>query len=964
MQPTAAPTQAQLVRRHFTESGVDPLDQVEWEIRDAWPNNPQYHRENLEVPKAWSQEALDITSKLYLAKGGYSEDSLRTLIERVAFQVRDEGQLGGYFPTIEQHDTFFDELKHILVNQLAAFNSPVWFNVGRPDRPQQVSACFILGVDDTTDSIVNTSEREFRIFKGGSGSGFNVSKLRGSMEPLSPGGLASGPVSFMRFWDAGAGTIKSGGTTRRAAKLVRMDADHPDIIDFIRAKVREEERLRILAEAGINISMDAEGERNVAEATSFQNANNSVGVTDKFMEAATSSSDGDPQWPLIARKTGAVVDTVNARELLTMVAHAAHACACPGLQYDTTINAWHTTPAQGPITSSNPCGEYLSNDDTSCNLASINLLKFVDEHGRFDVGAFRQVVDVMTVAMDILIGFASFPDDPEFGGDGRIGERTRALRQLGLGYSNLGAAIMAQGLAYDSHEARDFAAAVTSLLTGRCYLRSALMAEELGPFEHFEENRASMLDVMDKHLSWLPEDRGDEALTEGELAYRPEQLWSAAITDWHHAVALGQKVGYRNAQASVIAPAGSISYLMDCDTTGAEPAFTLVSYKELAGGGSMKLINKSVQRAARALGGYSEGNLQQLADDDFSCIADEDRPVFYGANEISPEGHVRMLAAIQPWVSGGISKTINLAEDTSVQEIRDIYVLAWKLGCKDLAIYRNNSKARQVLAGAPKKTVDVVTPRSGPHPDIVQADEVDLLPQATTPHAEDQYEGPVGPERRRMPRDADMRRHKFNVGGFEGYLLMGLYEDGSLGEIFIEDIGKEGSTLRGMINAWAIQVSTALQYGQPLETLVRKYIHMNFEPNGRTENLEIPTAESLPAYIVKVLARNFLPSEIHEELGILTEEVKRRRMADLDARDALMAAISHDEDGTVQVDQSILLEKLNGSADTMATMAMAVTATSGDQRVPAGPPCQQCGGVMFRAGACWQCRCGNSTGCG
>lgn len=924
MEPSAGLDQAALVKRFFTSAEVDPFDQIEWETRDAWPDNPKYYNPGIEVPKSWSQNALNIVSKLYLARGtDYVEKSIRQLIERVAHAITLQGIASGYFGEFVEEDTeihgedalvFYDELCYILVNQLAAFNSPVWFNVGRPDRKWQVSACFILSVEDTTTSIMETAKREANIFRLGSGSGFDVSRLRGSMEPLSSGGTSSGPISFMRLWDAGAGTFKSGGTTRRAAKLVKCDVDHPDIRDFITCKMREEDRLEMLAKAGLHIGFDEEGERNVAEVTSFQNANNSVGATDEFMQAALATLEGDRIWPLIGRVRDELYVYDDASGLLDLISEAAWRCADPGMQYTDTINCWHTTPMLDgkpePIRSSNPCGEFLSNDDTSCNLASINVLKFLwekDEVQGFNVEGYRQAVDVMTTAMDILIELAHFPDE-------KIEDRTRKLRQLGLGYSNMGAAIMAQGLAYDSDEGRDFAAAVTALNTGRAYRQSARLAECLEPFHYFRENRDAMRAVMQKHVDALPT----------KLSKVDTPIWHAAEDDWLEVLDAGRMYGFRNAQASVLAPAGTISFFMDCDTTGVEPAFSLVTYKQLAGGGAMKLVNSSVERALVALGYHPEGDhdMAYIEETGYPDVLHEHKPVFASANEISVEGHIKMLAAVQPFVSGGISKTINMPNSATVNDIREAYVMAWRMGVKDLAIYRDGSKVRQVLMSKPKE--------------VIVKDE----PVVTSPS--------LTPQRRRLPRTRTGIIHKIHVrsslGEHEGYISTGLYEDGSLGEIFLEGFGKSGGFTQNVLSAWATDFSLALQYGVPMEVLCRKHAFMADETGG----MVVPPSEisdgmvplrsctSIVDYVARWLVAEFGDIDLQEELGVMTEAVKARKS-----------------------------ESFDQSPDVISPVVLTISSNGHGTETVVGPSCRQCGAVTQRAGACWTCSsCGASTGCG
>lgn len=985
MQTHAGATATALITRHFTTPGVNPLDEVTWKTFQVDQTISKIP--TVEAPDFWSENAVNVVAKLYLSQGLEAETSVRAMIRRVADKITDEAIEAGYFdPDEDEAVAFHAELCYILLHQLATFNSPVWFNIGRVDRPQCPSACFLLHVDDNSDSILAWTDDEARIFKAGSGSGANLSLLRASMEPLSTGGIASGPVSFMRMGDAGAGTFKSGGTTRRAAKLVRIDVDHPDIREFVWCKAHEEERIQILREAGVNLDMnDPEGERNLAACTSYQNANNSVGVSDEFMNRATYGS--PRKWELTARKTGEVVETVDASTLLDEIAQAAWRCADPGLQFDDTINGWHTTPADGPIRTSNPCSETVLPDVSSCNLASLNLLPFLSDdtlgvrQPHFKIIDFCQTVDVMTVAMDILVEFCELPTD-------ELTRRTKEFRWLGLGYSNLGATVMAQGLAYDSDEARDFAGSVTALHTGRAYHQSALLAERMGAFDGFEANSDAMLKVIDKHMLNLP-----------VAPVRQTEIWRAASKEWHTGNTLGREHGYRNAQTTLLAPTGTTSYQMDCDTTGVEPTFNLVTHKKMAGGGYMKIVNKSVERALRTMVGDPDERERLLAlvmaDEVDAFMADLDDmnshrednftniDVFLGANDISSLGHIRMMEAVQPFLSGAISKTVNLSSDASWEDIRACYIEAWRRGIKALAVYRDGSKGAQPhsakkQAGKIEIMSGTVQASSGPHVVPVSLDEVELMseevyragqteiPQAETPNAEDQYEGPVGQERRRLPRDRQMICHKFNVAGFEGYLMMGMYEDGTLGEIFLEDIGKDGSHLRGMTNSWAIGISMGLQYGVPLETFVGKYTHMTFEPNGATENPAIPFSKSMPDYIMRVIAFYFLP-EMHEELGILTPDIKARKQAELDAQDEWRKAqemVEPAESGLEFDPKRVVIRQGLG---TFPNPLVGILGSNGNNGASAfsGDVCSNCNMLMRRTGTCLTCPgCFASTGCG
>ncbi|HZE06121.1 MAG TPA: vitamin B12-dependent ribonucleotide reductase, partial [Solirubrobacteraceae bacterium] len=774
---------------------------------------------------------------------------VRQMIGRVAGTIAGWGRERGYFASNEDASAFEDELTHILLHQLAAFNSPVWFNVGFEEQPQ-CSACFILSVEDEMESILGWNTKEGKIFRGGSGSGINLSKIRGSMEPLSKGGTASGPVSFMRGADAWAGTIKSGGKTRRAAKMIVLDVDHPDIRDFIWCKAKEEDKAAALRDAGFDMSIDGDGFFSIQ----YQNANNSVRVSDEFMRAV----ENDEDWHLIARTTGEPVgEPVPARQLMKEIAEAAWRCADPGVQYDTTINNWHTCPVSGRINASNPCSEYMHVDDSACNLASLNLMKFRRTDGTFDVESFEHAVDIVFLAQEIIVSPSSYPTE-------EIGDNARAFRQLGLGYANLGAYLMADGVPYDSDAGRGTAAAITALMTGRAYLGSARIAAAIGPYDRYAENREAHNGVMRMHRDASYGIPVEDCL-DGDLL-------DAARRTWDEAVATGERHGYRNAQATVLAPTGTISFLMDCDTTGVEPDFSLVKFKELVGGGQMTIVNRTVPLALRTLG-YSDEHIEQILAyiNEHGTIVGapgldaEDLPVFdvaVGERAISHMGHIKMMGAVQPFISGAISKTVNLPQTATVEDIADAYIQAWRLGVKALAIYRDGSKTAQALRTDAQKG---------------EATAVDL--QSEVEKAVKEALAKVGPKRRRMPRERQSITHKFSIGGHEGYITAGMYEDGSVGEIFLTDIGKEGSTLRGMMNAFATAISMSHQYGVPLETLVRKFSYMRFEPEGMTSNPEIPFSKSLPDYIMRWLASRFLDTDVQEELGILTKEVRARKAA-------------------------------------------------------------------------------------
>src|SRR5829696_625390 len=922
------------VPRRFTDAGQHPFDCVEWEIRDALigdPAKPAFEQRNVEFPVTWSQNATNIVAQKYFRgrlDSDQRESSVKQMISRVAGTIAGWGREGGYFATDEDAQNFEDELTHILLHQMAAFNSPVWFNVGFEEHPQ-CSACFILSVEDELESILGWNTKEGMIFRGGSGSGINLSRIRASKEHLSKGGLASGPVSFMRGADAWAGTIKSGGKTRRAAKMVVLDVDHPDILDFIWCKAREEEKAMALRDAGFDMRLDSEAFASIQ----YQNANNSVRVTDEFMERAER---GD-SWELKARVDDGANEIVDARDVLNQLADAAWRCADPGVQYDTTINEWHTCPNSGRINASNPCSEYMHVDDSACNLASLNLMKFRCADGSFDVEAFEHAVDVVILAQEIVVGPSSYPTE-------EISKNARAFRQLGMGYANLGAMLMANGLAYDSDEGRAICAAITALMTGRAYRTSAEVAGALGPYERYEENRGPHNHVMRKHRHAAYE-IDDSQVTDSALL-------GAARRAWDEAVEIGERNGYRNAQATVLAPTGTISFLMDCDTTGIEPDFSLVKFKELVGGGQMTIVNRTVPLALETLG-YSADEIEKieahLAETATIVgapgLRDEHLSVFevaVGERAIAAMGHVRMMAAAQPFLSGAISKTVNLPESVTVEDIAEVYTEAWKLGLKALAIYRNGSKTAQALkTDGGTKT----------------AEEAEAAAAIE----------PARPVRRRMPNERQSLTHKFSIGGHEGYITAGEYEDGTLGEIFLTDIGKEGSTIKGMMNAFATAISLGLQYGVPLETFVRKFAYVRFEPEGITRNPEIPFAKSMPDYIMRWLASRYGDADLHEELGILTAEIRARKAAEAAVmRGDTAGPPAPAEESAEPTDGG------NGGNGHSTPKPAAAAMTDEPPAIPAklqglelGPACAQCGGMMQRTGSCYTCSsCGNNTGCG
>lgn len=894
------------VRRYFTIPGRDPFDEIDWEIRDAFipgKDKPVFDQKEVEFPKFWSQTATNIVAQKYFRGRMTSPDrerSVKQMIGRVVDTISAWGRKDGYFATEEEADTFEAELKAILVNQLASFNSPVWFNVGFEETPQ-CSACFILSIDDSMDSILDWIRREGVIFRGGSGSGVNLSKLRSSKEQLSKGGYASGPVSFMRGADASAGTIKSGGKTRRAAKMVVLDVDHPDIEEFIWCKAHEERKARVLESAGYDMSLDSPDWASIQ----YQNANNSVRVTDAFMQAV----DGDADWNLTARTDGTVVETVKARKILKDMAEAAWQCADPGVQYDTTINNWHTLPNTSRINASNPCSEYMSIDDSACNLASLNLMKFRREDGELDVEAFSHAVDVMFLAQEIAVGNSSYPT-PE------IGRNAKAYRQLGLGYANLGALLMARGLPYDSEEGRAYAAAITALMTGRAYRKSAEIAGRMGPFAGYKPNAAAMIGVMAQHRAAVG--NIDDASSV------PSDLLTACRQAWDDVLNLGEVHGYRNAQATVLAPTGTISFMMDCDTTGVEPDFSLVKSKKLVGGGEITIVNKSVPMSLDKLG-YAPAEVEEIVAfvDERNTVVGapylkaEHYPVYdcaVGDRAIHYMGHVKMMGAVQPFISGAISKTVNLPETVSVDEVAKLFSESWKLGVKAIAIYRDNCKVAQPLSG--KKD-------GGAQETLVSA----LPPAPLT-------------QRRRLPDDRDEVGRKFRVGEYEGYIHVGLYEDGTPGDIFV-DIAKEGTTLAGLMNSIMISVSLGLQYGVPLEVYVSKFSHMRFEPSGMTNDPDIRVAKSIVDYVFRWMGKRFLTVDQQEELGILSAEVRARLAEGY---------------------------RNGGEAPAAAPAAPVEAATPGQTALfnafEDAQECAKCGGRMVRTGSCYTCRdCGTNTGC-
>jgi ribonucleoside-diphosphate reductase alpha chain len=953
-----APEQAGIgIRRHFTTEGVHPYEMVDWDRRDARITNYRdgtvaFEQIGVEFPTSWSLNATNIVSQKYF-RGSLGtperEWSLRQVIDRVADTITRWGTEGGYFVDESEAETFNAELKHLLVTQKAAFNSPVWFNIGVAGVPQQASACFILSVDDAMDSILNWYREEGVIFKGGSGAGVNLSRIRSSVELLKGGGTASGPVSFMRGADASAGTIKSGGKTRRAAKMVILDIGHPDIEEFIWCKALEERKARVLEQAGFDMDLDGRDSHSIQ----YQNANNSVRVTDEFMRAVVD----DGEWSLREVTTGNVVRTVKARELFRQISQAAWECADPGMQFDTTINHWHTAANTGRINGSNPCSEYMHLDDSACNLASLNLLKFLNDDESFDVDGFRHAVEVLFTGQEILVGRADYPTEG-------IADTSRRFRQLGIGYANLGALLMALGLPYDSDGGRAYAAAVTSLMTGHAYEVSARTASRMGPFAGFAENREHMLRVLRQHQEAAA--RIDEELVAPELL-------SAAQESWDMACELGESYGVRNSQASVLAPTGTIGLMMDCDTTGIEPDLGLVKLKKLVGGGTMSIVNQTVPRALEQLG-YGPGEIDDIVahiDEHKSIVGAphllaEHLPVFacsMGDNVIHYSGHVKMMAAVQPFISGAISKTVNMPEEATVEEVEQLHIDAWRLGVKAIAIYRDNCKVGQPLSTAKKATAA---------PDAPGAP----LVAAATQVVEKIIKVPV---REKLPRNRSSKTFEFRVADCKGFVTIGEYADGRPGEIFLK-VSKQGSTLAGIMDAFSVSVSYGLQYGVPLRNYVEAFTNTRFEPAGITDDAELRIATSLLDYIFRRLAVDYLSYEERAELGILTtgertqptlpgvEEtvVETRQGLDVPADPPSFDSSSptlFDTSGAPK--EPSLLERAGVTdaerpASGRTSPAIKPAAASNVD----APYCMQCGVQMQRAGSCHACpSCGTTSGC-
>jgi ribonucleoside-diphosphate reductase alpha chain len=918
--------------RRFTDGKLHPFDAVEWERRTALIGNDKgqviFRQENVEVPKSWSQTATNIvTSKYFHGKPNSPEreTSVRQLISRVADTIVRWGTEGGYFSSAESKHAFHDELTHLLVEQKMAFNSPVWFNVGVQARPQ-CSACFINSVQDNMDSIMNLAKTEGMLFKWGSGTGTNFSSLRGSRESLSGGGIASGPVSFMKGFDAFAGVIKSGGKTRRAAKMVILNVDHPDIMEFIESKTKEERKAHVLIEQGYNSSIDGEAYSSVF----FQNANHSIRVTDDFMRAV----EEDRDWWTRNVNDSEPADQYRAKELLRRMSESAWQCGDPGMQYDTTVNRWHTCKATDRINASNPCSEYMFLDDTACNLASLNLLKFLGPNGQFDSDGFRHAVDVTITAQEILVDNASYPTE-------KIGRNSHDYRPLGIGYANLGALLMSLALPYDSDAGRDFCGAITALMTGESYAQSARIAERMGPFGGYPRNREAMLDVIGMHRDSLRPIK--EEHVQPSLLHAAQQSWDAALE-------LGEKFGYRNSQVSVLAPTGTIGFMMDCDTTGIEPDLALVKQKRLVGGGVIKIVNNTVPQALMRLG-YAPEDVAQIVDyidaqakiEGATGLKPEHLPVFDcslspmgGGRSIAWRGHLQMMAAAQPFLSGAISKTINMPEESTVEDIMEAYIESWKFGLKAVAIYRDNSKRSQPLSAAGKKE-DEKAAAAPSGAQVAPAIAPAVVPvEARAPQQQDLF---PGTKRRKLPSERNSITHKFSVGGHEGYITVGMYADGQPGEIFIK-MAKEGSTLSGIMDAFALSVSISLQYGVPLRALVDKFVNSRFEPSGYTGNPKIRYAKSVVDYIGRWLGAKFISTDYF------------------------------DNDAPLEQAESTAVAVIASTPEASAAQAAAVssreTETTTRPRAAAedAPYCSECGMLMTPNGSCYKCaNCGSTSGC-
>ena len=944
------------IRRYFTTEGVHPYDELAWERRDSRISNwrtgeTAFEQLGVEVPASWSINATNILAQKYF-RGTIGlperEWSLRQVADRVVDTITNWGVAGGYFVDTAEAEAFNAELKHLVVNQKAAFNSPVWFNIGVKGVPQQGSACFILQVDDTMDSILNWYREEGIIFKGGSGAGINLSKIRSSKELLNGGGTASGPVSFMRGADASAGTIKSGGKTRRAAKMVILDVNHPDIEDFIWCKVVEERKARVLRDAGFDMDLDGKDSYSIQ----YQNANNSVRVTDEFMAAVVDDAD----WHLTAVGTGEIVQTLKARHLMRQFAEAAWECADPGMQFDTTINNWHTASNTARINGSNPCSEYMHIDNSACNLASLNLLKFLNDDDSFDVPGYKAAIECVFTAQEIIVGNADYPTK-------MVGENSRRFRQLGLGYANLGALLMALGHGYDSDDGRAWAGALTALMTGHAYATSARIATRMGPFAGYLENREPMNKVLNQH-------RAEAAKIDEDLV--PLELLSAAQEAWDEACELAAMYGVRNAQATVLAPTGTIGLLMDCDTTGVEPDLGLVKFKKLVGGGSMSIVNQTIPRALKQLGyekpvadriiAYIDTNKSLLGSPDLKV---EHLGIFacsMGDNVIHYLGHVRMMAAIQPFISGAISKTVNMPETATVEEIEQLHIDAWKMGIKAIAIYRDNCKVGQPLSTAKKDGSEMGASSGGaassPVTEELSAKVAELekaLASTTTVIRK--------PQREKMQRKRRSNTFAFRVADCEGYVHVGEYEDGRPGELFI-NVSKQGSTLAGIMDAFSISISLGLQHGVPLATYVRKYSNQRFEPAGITDDPELRIATSLIDYIFRRLALDYLPLDVRQDLGVLSSG-ERIQPTLPGVEEASTPTTNFSEPSTTASSVAANQLAIELMPQLVAAPSPAPKPTTLSRQRPADAPfCYSCGNEMNRAGSCYVCSaCGATSGC-
>jgi ribonucleoside-diphosphate reductase alpha chain len=939
------------VGRLFTQPKSKAYDLLTWTKQDSLIKNPAtdkpvFEQRGVEFPEGWSLNAINIVAQKYFTGTPGTKEreaSLRTLIDRVVDTVARQGIQEGYFENEAEAEDYREELKYVLATQRAAFNSPVWFNIGAKERAQQASACFILGVEDTMESILNWYREEGMIFKGGSGSGVNISTIRSSVESLGKSaGRASGPLSFMRGADSVAGAIKSGGKTRRAAKMVILNADHPDVLDFIRAKAREEDKIRALRDAGFDMTLDGKDIYSVQ----YQNANNSVRVTDEFMQAVLNDKD----WSLKAVTTGKPVQTLKARDLFREIATAAWQCADPGMQFDGTINRWHTAPNAGRINGSNPCSEYMHLDNSACNLASINLLKYLREDNTFDIEAFKHTVELVFTAQEILVGYSAYPTE-------RITKNAKAYRELGLGYANLGAMLMAQGLPYDSAEGRAQAAAITALMTGHAYATSAKMSRRVGPFAGFHKDRDGMLHVLRMHR---------EEVSKVDASLVSEELLSAAATAWDEAVELGELYGVRNSQASVLAPTGTIGLMMDCDTTGIEPDFSLVKHKNLVGGGSMAIVNQTVPRALKTMG-YTK----QQADDIVAYIFEngsvtgaphlkpEHLDVFacaVGDNAIHYLGHVKMMSAVQPFISGAISKTVNMPEEATIEEIEQLHIDAWQMGLKAIAIYRDNCKVAQPLSGKKKAEEKKEEPAAATAAPIV------ATVAASAPTVEGMATDRIvvkGAVRRLLPKRRTSRTYKFHIADLKGFFTVSEYEDGAPGELFV-NVSKQGSTLSGLMDSFAISVSHGLQYGVPLKSYVRTLMSSSFAPSGITDDDDIRTASSITDYIFRRLALDYLSFDDRLELGLASID-------DMPTEEQTVLLTDDQSLTGQQVQESQAVTKpVIEIATAIAAVSEPAPATSPTKphKDSTAPLCYNCGNQTQRAGSCYVCTsCGSTTGC-